>query len=49
MSQQELAQFMGYSQQYISGIETGRERITLEFLKKLAVLTSQRIELVIGK
>ena len=47
MSQQELAQFMGCSQQYISGIETGRERITLEFLKKLAALTSQRIEVVI--
>ena len=35
MSQKELAKFMGYSQQYISGIETGREKIAVDFLKKL--------------
>ena len=48
MSQQELARFMGCSQQYISGIETGRERITLDFLKKLVAITGQRIALTIG-
>ncbi|MBI4431780.1 MAG: helix-turn-helix transcriptional regulator, partial [Candidatus Omnitrophica bacterium] len=49
MSQKELAQFMGYSQQFVSGIETGREKITLEFLKKLAHITGQRIDLTIEK
>jgi len=49
MSQKELAQFMGYSQQYISGIETGREKITMDFLKKLTQITGQRIDLVIEK
>ena len=47
MSQKELAQFMGYSQQFISGIETGRENIGVEFLKKLARVTGQRIDLQI--
>jgi DNA-binding XRE family transcriptional regulator len=47
MSQKELAQFMGCSQQFISGIETGRERITIDFLKKLARITSQPIDLAI--
>ncbi len=45
MSQKELAQFMDYSQQFISGIETGREKITIDFLKKLAQITGQRIDL----
>ena len=49
MSQKELAQFMGYSQQFISGIETGREKITMEFLKKLTEITNQRIDLTIEK
>lgn len=49
MSQHELAQFMGCSQQYISGIETGREHVSLEFLKQLAAVTGQRIELVIER
>ena len=49
MSQKELAQFMGYSQQYISGIETGREKITIDFLKKLAQIIGQRIDLTIEK
>lgn len=48
MSQKELAQFMGYSQQYISGIETGREKVTVDFLKKLAQITGQQIDLVIN-
>lgn len=46
MSQKELAEFMGCSQQYISGIEKGRERISVDFLKRLARVTQQRIELV---
>lgn len=46
MSQKELAEFMGYSQQYISGIEKGREKISLDFLKKLTQVTNQRLELV---
>ena len=49
MSQKELAQFMDYSQQFISGIETGREKITVEFLKKLSEITDQRIDLRIEK
>lgn len=49
MSQKELAQFMGYSQQFISGIETGREKITVDFLKKLSGVTGQRIDLRIEK
>lgn len=49
MTQKELAQFMGYSQQFISGIETGREKITVDFLKKLANITGRRIDLAIEK
>lgn len=49
MSQKELAQFMDYSQQFISGIETGREKITVDFLKKLSEITGQRIDLRIEK
>lgn len=49
MSQKELAQFMGYSQQFISGIETGRQKMTVDFLKKLARITGQCIDLTIGK
>lgn len=45
MSQKELAHFMEYSQQFISGIETGREKITVDFLKKLNQITDQRIDL----
>jgi len=45
MSQKELADCMGCSQQYISGIEKGRERATVEFLKKLAQITNQRINI----
>ena len=43
MSQKELAEFMGCSQQYISGIEKGRERVSLEFLKKFASITNEPI------
>ena len=46
MSQAELAHFMGCSQQYISGIEKGREKISLDFLKKLAGTTRQPIEII---
>lgn len=46
MSQAELARFMGYSQQYISGVEKGREKISLDLLKKLAQITHQPIELL---
>ncbi len=50
MSQKELAGLMGYnSQQYISGIETGREKISMEFLKKLVQVTGQPIDLTIEK
>lgn len=49
MSQKELAQFMGCSQQFISGVETGREKITVGFLKKLTQITGQSIDLTIGK
>ena len=49
MSQGELAEFMDCSQQYISGIETGREGASLDFLKKLAGITRQRIELIFEK
>ncbi len=46
MSQKELAEFMEYSQQYISGIEKGREKISIDFLKKLAQVTRQSFEMV---
>ncbi|MBI2167551.1 MAG: helix-turn-helix transcriptional regulator [Candidatus Omnitrophica bacterium] len=46
LSQKELAQWMGLSQQYISGVETGRERVTIDFLKRLAGMTHQPIEIV---
>lgn len=49
MSQKELAQFMGCSQQFISGLETGREKITVDFLKKLSEVTNQPIDLRIEK
>ena len=49
MSQKELAGSMGYSQQYISGIETGREKVSMEFLKKLVQVTGQPIDLTIEK
>lgn len=49
MTQKELAQFMSCSQQFISGIETGREKITVDFLKKLAQITRQRFELTIDQ
>ncbi len=48
MSQKEIAQFMGYSQQFISGIETGREKITVDFLKKFEHVTGHRILPIIG-
>lgn len=44
MSQKELAELMGYSQQYISGIERGREKIGLEFLKKFCSITNEPLE-----
>lgn len=47
MSQKELAQFMGYSQQFISGVETGREKITIDFLKKLVQITGKPLNLAI--
>lgn len=47
MSQKELAKFMGCSQQFISGVETGREKITVEFLKKLAQVTGCKINVEI--
>ena len=49
MSQKELAQFMNCSQQFISGIETGREKVKIDFLKKLARITGQRLEFIIEK
>jgi ribosome-binding protein aMBF1 (putative translation factor) len=49
MSQKELAQFMRYSQQFISGIETGREKITVEFLRKLSQITGEQIVVTIEK
>lgn len=47
LSQKELAERMGCSQQYISGVETGREKITIGFLKKMVEVTGQRIDLTI--
>lgn len=49
MTQGELAQWMGCSQQYVSGIENGREKISIDFLRKLAKITGQSIELVVEK
>ncbi len=47
LSQKELAEFMGCNQQYISGIETGREKVTIDFLKKLSEVTGQPLHIVI--
>ena len=47
MSQEELAERMECSQQYISGIEKGREKISLDFLKKLSEVTNQQLVLTI--
>lgn len=43
-SQKELAELMGCSQQYISGVERGREKINLEFLKNFTSITNQPLE-----
>ncbi|MBI1869576.1 MAG: helix-turn-helix transcriptional regulator [Chlamydiae bacterium] len=48
MTQKELANFMGCTQQYISGIEKGREKISIEFLKKLAQVSREEINIVFG-
>ena len=48
MTQKELARLMGYSQQFISNIEKGRERPNLDFLKKLARISRESIQLVFG-
>ena len=45
MTQAELARFAGCSQQYISGIEKGREKVTIDFLKRLAEVTNQIVEI----
>ncbi len=47
MTQRELGNFMGCGQQYISGIESGREKVSLYFLKKLAEISRERLEIVI--
>lgn len=39
LSQRELAKRLRYSQQFISGIESGWEKITLDFLRKFAAAT----------
>ncbi|MBI1884252.1 MAG: helix-turn-helix transcriptional regulator [Chlamydiae bacterium] len=49
MTQKELATFMGCSQQYISGIEKGREKISIEFLKKLAQVSREEINVMFGR
>lgn len=47
LSQRELAAQMGYSQQFISGIESGREKITLDFLRKFAEATGSRFDVIL--
>lgn len=44
LTQGELAELMGCSQQYISGIEKGREKISLDFLRKFAAITNEPLE-----
>ena len=46
MTQKELAGFMGCSQQFISNIEKGRERPSLDFLKKLARITQGSLQVI---
>ncbi len=46
MTQKELAEFMGCSQQFISNIEKGREKPNLDFLKKLAQITKDSLQLI---
>ena len=45
LSQRELARRMGYSQQFVSGIESGREKVTLAYLQKFAEATDSRFDL----
>ena len=47
LSQRELAARMGYSQQFISGIESGREKITLDFLRKFSEATGSRFDVAL--
>ena len=49
MTQKELAGFMGCNQQFISNIEKGRERPNLEFLRKLAQVTQESLEIIFSK
>ncbi len=47
LSQRELAAQMGYSQQFISGVENGREKITIDFLRKFAEATGSRFDVTL--
>ena len=47
LSQRELAARMGYSQQFISGVENGREKITIDFLRKFAEATGSRFDVTL--
>jgi len=47
LSQRELAKRMKYSQQFISGVESGREKITLDFLRKFAEATDSPFDVVL--
>lgn len=47
LSQRALAERMGCSQQFISGIEGGREKITLDFLRKFAETSGSRFDIVL--
>ena len=49
MTQKELAEFMGCSQQFISNIEKGREKPNLDFLKKLARVTRGPFQLIFDR
>lgn len=47
LSQKELAVRIGYSQQFVSGIESGREKLTLSYLRKFAQATGSRFDAIL--
>lgn len=49
LSQAELANRLQYSQQFISGIEQGREKITVDYLRSLAKATGHTLHVIFQK
>jgi transcriptional regulator with XRE-family HTH domain len=47
LSQAELASVLGCSQQFVSGIESGRERVTIEYLRKFATAAGCEFDVIL--